>query len=309
MNEVVTIGSLIPEYLKERSQQLSTSYLGDLRRYLEINLKPLHHIPLEDLTRAQVKAWLLTLRGATAANQARAALSKFYNWAIASGLAEKNPVAGTDKLGRQVHRDRVLKGDELKAIWGACAGDDDFSLIVRLLILLGQRRDEVARMRWEEIDFVDATWSLPGERTKNGLPHEVPLPPIALKILRQRDDRRITGRTHIFGMWDNKGFSGFSKSKIALDERCPLRTPWRLHDLRRTCATQLARLRVPPYVIEAVLNHISGTKAGVAGIYNRHLYDIEKREALNLWAKHIAAFDTTTSSGRLAEPTISDPVS
>lgn len=291
MDIVVSIGSLIPNYLDERSQQLSASYLDDLRRYLEVHLKPLHHIPLQELTRAQVKAWLLTIRGATAANQARAALSKFYNWAIASGLAEKNPVTGTDKLGRHVRRDRVLRGDELKAIWLACGGDDDFSLIVRLLILLGQRRDEVARMRWEEIDFVDATWSLPGERTKNGLPHEVPLPPLALKILRKRDDRRLIGRRHVFGVYDSKGFSGFSKSKAALDERYPLRTPWRLHDLRRTCATQMARLRTPPYVIEAVLNHVSGTKAGVAGIYNRHLYDVEKREALELWARHIETLE------------------
>ncbi|MBN4092698.1 tyrosine-type recombinase/integrase [Methylobacterium sp. OT2] len=288
---VVTIGSLIPEYLVERAEQLSESYLNDLKRYLEVRLEPLHRKPLQELTRAEVKAWLLTVRGISAANQARAALSKFYSWAIASGLAEKNPVAGTEKRGRQVRRDRVLKGDELKAVWCACAGNDDFSLIVRLLILLGQRRDEVARMRWEEIDFVDATWSLPGERTKNGLPHEVPLPPLALKILRQRDDRRLIGRRHVFGVYDSNGFSGFSKSKAALDERYPLRTPWRLHDLRRTCATQMARLRTPPYVIEAVLNHVSGTKAGVAGIYNRHLYDIEKREALELWARHIETFE------------------
>ncbi|WP_100253290.1 site-specific integrase [Methylobacterium sp. UNC300MFChir4.1] len=293
---VVTIGSLIPGYLAERAEQLSESYLNDLKRYLEVRLEPLHPRPLQELTRAEVKAWLLTVRGISAANQARAALSKFYSWAIASGLAEKNPVAGTEKRGRQVRRDRVLKGDELKAVWCACAGNDDFSLIVRLLILLGQRRDEIARMRWEEIDFVDATWSLPGERTKNGLPHEVPLPPLALKILRQRDDRRLSGRRHVFGVWDNNGFSGFSKAKAALDERCPFATPWRLHDLRRTCATQLARMRVPPYVIEAVLNHVSGTKAGVAGIYNRHLYDVEKREALELWARYIEGFDEAPTS-------------
>lgn len=288
---VVTIGSLIPGYLAERADQLSESYLDDLKRYLEVRLEPLHRKSLQELTRAEVKTWLLTVRGISAANQARAALSKFYSWAIASGLAEKNPVAGTEKRGRQVRRDRVLKGDELKAVWCACAGSDDFSLIVRLLILLGQRRDEVARMRWEEIDFADATWSLPGERTKNGLPHEVPLPPLALRILRQRDDRRLVGRRHVFGVYDSNGFSGFSKAKAALDERCALRSPWRLHDLRRTCATQLARMRVPPYVIEAVLNHVSGTKAGVAGIYNRHLYDIEKREALDFWAEYIEAFD------------------
>lgn len=286
----VTIGSLVDGYLEERSKEISASYMGDLKRYMTVTLKPLHQVPLQDLTRAEVKAWLGTVPGTSAANQARAALSKFYAWAMASGLANSNPVAGTAKPAPNAERERVLRAPELKAVWLACAGDDDFSQIVRLLILTGQRREEVAGMRWSEITFETGIWAMPGSRTKNGLPHEIPLPPVALEVLRSRQDDCWEDRDFVFGR-RGTGFSGFSKAKAALGERCPLREPWVLHDLRRTFATEIGRLGVPPHVVEAILNHISGTKAGVAGIYNRALYEAEKRSALQLWADYVTAFE------------------
>jgi len=130
---------------------------------------------------------------------------------------------------------------------------------------------------------------LPGERTKKGRPHIIPLSEPAKAILAKfpRDDRGC-----VFGR-DSTGFSGWSKAREKIDRRIaeagkPL-DHWTPHDLRRTVATQMAGLGIQPHIIEAVLNHVSGHKAGVAGIYNRATYDKEKREALNLWGEHVLA--------------------
>ena len=163
-----------------------------------------------------------------------------------------------------------------------------------MLILTGQRRDEVGDMAKSEVSLAARKWNIPRERTKNGRAHEVPLPDLALGILEPailREGREK--RDLIFGDGVG-GFSGWSKAKAAIDERIAeatgaAPTPWRLHDLRRTAATQMAELGVLPHVVEAVLNHVSGHKAGVAGVYNLALYAAEKRRALDLWAAHVEA--------------------
>jgi len=145
-------------------------------------------------------------------------------------------------------------------------------------------------MRWEEVDLVAPRWCIPSERTKNYRPHEIPLTAPALKIVRGL--QRRPDRPFLFG--EGQGpFQGWSKARAGLGTRAaaadhPL-APWRLHDLRRTMATRLAELGVQPHVIEAVLNHVSGHKAGVAGVYNRALYAAEKRQALELWSEHVRA--------------------
>jgi len=169
----------------------------------------------------------------------------------------------------EVSREHVVTDEELAAIWRACR-DDDYGRIVRLLILTGQRRDEVGDMKWTELDLDRRIWAIPRERTKNGLTHEVPLSDVALEIL-QSIPRR-DGRDFVFGE-GRGGFSGWSKSKTRLDARIAkagaVMRPWRLHDLRRTVATHIAEMGTLPHVVEAILNHVSGHKAGVAGIYNR----------------------------------------
>jgi integrase len=292
----VTIGSKIDGYLEDRATDLRPSYHTDLTRQLKVYLAPLHDVPIAELTQAQVHEVIASLArkggpGAATAKQTRAALSRFYRTMVSAGLAPTNPVAEVETPATTGSRERVLSEEELKAVWRASAGDDDFSMVVRILILTGQRRDEVGDMRWDEVDLANATWSLPGSRTKNKKPHQVPLSAPILDMLRRREDVRLEGRSHVFGRSGRTGFSGYSKAKAALDARCPLKEPWTIHDLRRTFSTQLAKLRVPPHVVEAILNHVSGAKAGVAGTYNRHLYEEEKREALDLWAKHTAAFD------------------
>jgi integrase len=203
------------------------------------------------------------------------------------GLAEHNPVIGTLKLGEEVRRDHVVADEELKAIWDAC-GPNDYGRIVRLLLLTAQRRDEVGSMHWSEIDLQTGIWVIPAPRSKNGRPHEVPLPPAALAIIREAP--RMVGRDLIFGS-GRGGFSGWSKAKRELDTKVAsasrLIRPWRLHDLRRTAATGMATIGIQPHIVEAVLNHVSGSRAGVAGIYNRATYRQEKRDALNTWASYV----------------------
>jgi integrase len=178
----------------------------------------------------------------------------------------------------------VLSEKDIAAIWQVCQAAD-YGRIVQLLLLTGQRREEVGNMRWSEIDWEKAIWTLPPQRTKNKRTHEIPLAPQCLTIL--RNVPRIVGRDPVFGN-GHSGFSGWSKAKVSLDTRLAacsrLSASWRLHDLRRTAATGMATLGVDPHIVEAVLNHVSGTRAGVAGIYNRATYRDEKRTALTKWA-------------------------
>jgi integrase len=157
------------------------------------------------------------------------------------------------------------------------------------LALTGQRRDEVARMRWTEVDLDKRLWTLPRERTKADRPHEVPLSNGALDILQAVP--RVTGSP--FVLTTNNGaspVSGFSKAKRRLDALLPAdMPPWRLHDLRRTAASGMARLGVNLPVIEKVLNHASGSFAGIVGVYQRHSFADEKRAALEAWGRHIDA--------------------
>jgi len=215
----------------------------------------------------------------------RASLSAFFGWVIREGirLPEGNVASYTNKR-EEKSRDRVLSDGEIKTIWKACH-DDDYAAILRLLILTGQRASEIAELRWDEVH--DEQIVLPAERTKNGRSHIIPLSEPAAAIIAKfpRGDRR-----YVFGR-DDTGFQGWAKAKARIDvliagDRKPL-AHWTPHDLRRTVATRMAELGVQPHIIEAVLNHVSGHKAGVAGIYNRASYDKEKRAALSLWAEHV----------------------
>jgi integrase len=157
-------------------------------------------------------------------------------------------------------------------------------------------------MTWAELNLDQGLWTIPRERTKNGVPHEVPLSDAALRILRGVPPQ--AERAFVFGE-GRGGFSGWSKSKVRLDARITksgtLIRPWRLHDLRRTVATRMADSGTLPHVIEAILNHISGHKAGVAGTYNRALYSAEKHEALERWAAHVITIVGETGDVRMEE--------
>jgi integrase len=244
---------------------------------------------LASITRADVSELLdrLADRGAgTTANRLLSVASTFCKFAISRGLIEANPCIGVGRVAREQPRDRVLNDDELRTLW--LASEElgwPFGPIVPLLILTGQRLGEVAGMRWSELDLAAATWKLPKERCKNGRAHQVPLSPQAVAIfagLPRVDDCDLvfstTGRTPV---------SNFSKPKTRLEAALPDAPQWQLHDLRRSVATGMARNGTDIATIEKLLNHISGTFRGIVGVYQRHDFKDEKREALDAWGAHI----------------------
>jgi integrase len=252
-------------------------------RYLRNYASPLHSLKLGEIDRRRMAALLgeiETASGPVARNRARSVLSSFFSWCVSEGLLNANPVTGTAKADDGGSRERVLTPEELRRLWPSL-GTDRFSNIVRLLLLTGQRRNEIGRLQWGEIDLATKIIVLAPERVKNGREHCIPLSSQALAILHGLPRRNSSD--FLFG---ERGFNDWDRPKRRLDPRLGM-APWRLHDLRRTAATQMAELGVQPHIIEAVLNHVSGHKSGVAGIYNRASYADAMRDALQRWADHL----------------------
>ncbi len=312
-----TFRAVATEYLDYQRGRLRPRSYPDLERHLMKHAKTLHELQLANITRgdiAPVIAAVAKNSGAVTANRVRTSLSSFFTWAMEQGQTDTNPVIGTTRH-KERSRERVLTPSELRLIWNAL-DDDHYGAILKLLALTGQRADEIAALSWSEIH--DDKIVLSEERTKNKRAHVIPLSQPALDIIAKQPRRATeTGapRDLIFGRYAGSGpFSGWSRSKEKLDAKIteadggPL-PHWTPHDLRRTCATyvggglpahELEKLKgrdkemakglgVQPHVIEAVLNHVSGHKAGVAGTYNRSTYEPEKRTALDLWAEHLTA--------------------
>jgi integrase len=278
--------SLIAErYLARQQAKLKPRSFVEVQRHLRKHSAPLANLTLIAITRRDVAQVLADVErdcGAVSRNRVRASLSSLWTWAVQEGLVEHNIVTGTGRADEGASRDRVLSEAEIKALWAAL-GDDDFSLALRLLLLTGQRKSEIGNLSWNEVNLKAAAIVLPAERTKNGREHMLPLSSQASALLagiKRRNGEFVFGIKH------------WVLPKERLDQRAQIQ-PWRLHDLRRTCATGMAELGVHPHIIEAVLNHVSGHKAGVAGIYNRARYESEMRSALQRWADHVAAITTT----------------
>ena len=293
-----TVGAVLQIYLPAKRAKLKRRTYVEIERHLLKHAKSLHELQLVAVDRRTIATKLAAVAsssGPVAADRVRASLSAFFAWAVRRGLVLSNPVVGTERSGEGGPRDRVLDRTELWAIWHALE-DSDYGAILKLLILTGQRREEIAGLRRSEIDFDAGLIRLPPERTKNKRSHAIPIGAAILAILQSRPRRSNpdgTVRDLIFGSGNN-GYSGWSKSKSILDQRLENLTgkravPWRLHDIRRTVATGMADIGIQPHVIEAVLNHVSGHKAGVAGIYNRSMYAAEKASALTRWAEHLMA--------------------
>ena len=278
---------IVDRYLQHAVSHLRPSTFKDLKRYLTISWQPLHEGVVTELDTRDIIARLETIaadNGPVAANRARSALSQCMSWAVGRGIIHRNPLIGTRAIAVEKPRERVLTNDEIVKLWKETDRQGDFAAIVRLLLLTAQRREEVASMRWSEIDLEQRLWEIPSARTKNGRPHQVPLADQVFSTLEPM--LRREGRDLVFGTGKG-GFSGWGQCKKRSDRRSGL-TNWRIHDLRRTAVTGMAELGIQPHLIEAVVNHVSGHKAGVAGIYNRATYAEEKRTALQRWADHLS---------------------
>lgn len=290
----VHVGTTIDRYLAKKEAVLKPNTYTEVVRHLRDHSKPLHREALADVSRrsiAELLGKIETGSGLVTRNRVRSSLSAFFRWCISEGLCELNPVTGTAVADEGASRSRVLSDDELKLICHSLQ-EDRFSDIVRLLLLTGQRREEIGGLRWDEIVIhstpsrvvapnglhESASLRLPPERVKNNQEHTLPLSPQAQAIL-MRQSRRSD---FVFGP-----FTGWSSAKASLDARTSGVADWRLHDLRRTMETRLGDLGVLPHVVECILNHLGGFRSGVAGVYNRANYSGPMREALALWANHL----------------------
>jgi integrase len=257
------------------------------------------------------------------ANRALVALRRMCSWAVERGLLEVSPCDKVRAPSAETSRDRVLTDDEIRAAWAAFEGVGwPFGPLAQLLLLTAQRLREVGEARWSEIDFATKTWTIPKERSKNGLAHEVPLSEAALRIL-DALPRVETGRRppagFIFTANGHSAVSGFSRAKEAFDKAmlgalrkvakgrgddpAKVEAPgrWVMHDLRRSAASGMAGLGIAPHVVEAVLNHKSGSIKGVAAVYNRYNYGAEKRAALEAWGRYLDALVTGAPAGNVVE--------
>lgn len=228
-----------------------------------------------------------------AANRTFSAVRKMFNWAVARDIITASPCAGVKPPTAERSRDRVLSDSELRDVWHAANKvGGPFGALVQLLIVTGQRRDEVAQMRWAEIDLDGRLWTLAPARVKNDQPHDVPLSDSAIAILQVLP--RI-GNEYVLTTNGEAPSSNYAKNKRRLDALLPDdMPPWRLHDLRRTAASGMARLGVNLPIIEKVLNHSSGSFAGIVGVYQKHTFADENRQALQNWG----AFVDELVSGR-----------
>ena len=227
----------------------------------------------------------ITARGApSAANKLLKVVKTLFGWCVGRAILENSPAKGLAAPTRETARDRVLDDDELARIIAAARQiEGPYGGIVELLALTGQRREEVAQLSWDEFDLSRQTWTLPASRTKNSKPHIVHLSKEAIAVLMRMP--RL-GR-FVFSASGEKPFRNFSAAKRELDKVSGV-ADWRLHDLRRTCVSGMARLGIAPHVADKILNHQSGTISGVAAVYQRHEFWVERKDALDRWGTHIA---------------------
>jgi integrase len=302
---------LARDYLERKQKNVAPNTYRVTKHTFERDLLPsLGHRAITSITRADVHRVVdaVLARGSRVhANRVLARLRTFLSWTVERGELPVSPAEGIRPPTKERARDRVLTNDEMRWLWSACdAYDSMFAPLVKLLLLTAQRRDEVARLEWSEIDFKSRTWTMPREKTKSDRIHEVPLSDAAIEVLHSIP--RVSDRI-VFTITGTTPVSGFSQAKRRLDvemmkvrrrwlglpesstaEKTPLSVQipnWTLHDLRRTSATGMARLNFPPHVVDKVLNHTSGTIRGVAAVYNRFDYLDGRRAALEAWGRYI----------------------
>jgi integrase len=306
LEQARTLNSIAKSYLEAREEELRPASYRVTKLYLtgKAYFGPLFSTAIGDITRADVAARITAIKrnsGMVTASRARSALSSLFVWAMGEGLCEANPVIGTNQPDTSEPRERVLDNNELVAIWKA-SGDGEFGKVLKLLMLLGSRRQEIGGMCWSEINRDKCEWTLPKERAKNNRDLTLPLPPLAVEIIESVPE--IVRRAHVFGGRSPTGFCDWSRSKAKLDQRLGDQVAgWRIHDIRRSVATHLADdLNVQPHIIECILGHYGGFRRGTAQVYNKSPYANEMRNALVAWSQHLQSLVTGTARKIVAFP-------
>ncbi len=279
----VTVGICVERYVEEYAKKKHKRWENTRSQLLCYVMPEWKRIPVQSIDTRRVIALLDQLADRPATRRAAyLTLSGFFEWCAGKHLVEVNPVRGVARTERPQavkSRDRVLSDEEINTLWAACTQLGDrfghFGTGIKLLLLTGQRRDQVVGMRRSEVDFHRNEWITPADRMKSGKEHFVPLTDYATRLLASLP----TQGEYLFSTNGTVPFSSIGKAKAKLDEICEIKN-WRLHDLRRTSAVILQRLGSPPYLVEAIQGRVSGTFKGAAGVYQRYGYADEKRVAL-----------------------------
>ena len=282
-----TFGSLVETYFADETPKIDSGRAVEaiIRRELlpHWRTRPLSEITGKDAIR-RVDA--VKRRGTPyAANRLVEVIKRLFTYAVEKMELTQSPMVSIKKPAKKIARDRTLKEQEIKDLWTAWNSMGfPFGQFMQLLLLTAARRDEVAGMRWSELNLDAATWTIPRERTKSERANIVHLSPVALAALSAVP--RTMAQFVFPTQRGNTYLSGFSKAKARADTLSGV-TDWRIHDLRRTAVTGMAELNVPPHVVEKILNHSSGEISGVAAVYNRFEYLEERADALDLWGQRI----------------------
>src|SRR5215472_2725237 len=248
-------------------------------------------------------------RAPVQANRMLTKVKTLFAWALRERYISVDPTVLVDPIAEEKARDRWLSDAELVRLWHACdKAALPYGSCVKILALTGQRRDEVARMEWRELDFTRRTWTLPSSKSKNGIEHEIALSPLVLQII---EGLPRVGDQWVFTKDGERPISGWSLAKAKIDRFMGGNVqPWVFHDLRRTIASHMARLGIRAEVADKVLNHSGGSVVkGVAAIYQRHAYRDERRVALEAWGRYVEALVRPGGAGKVVEiPTARDSV-
>lgn len=286
-----TFAEVAQRYL--RQSQVRRRTLAESNRIIDKELTPtLGHRPVETITKADIRALVEQImeRGSPQMACRTLAMAKaIFTWAVAEDFVGKHPCLGIKPPAATQTRDRTLNDDELRRIWAACEElPSPIGRAFQILMLTGQRRNEVVEARWDEFDMDAAVWTIAAGRSKNGLSHRVPLSKPVLGILERLREAQPADCQFVFPHPRHVGKPAASPQpqKEAVERMAGIPSRWTLHDLRRTVGSRLAELQFPPHVISKVLNHSQGGSVTMR-VYVRHSFDTEKREALTAWARRL----------------------
>ncbi|WP_103728949.1 site-specific integrase [Novosphingobium sp. HII-3] len=272
----------------KRNEPLRPNTLANYRTCFDgFICKAIGTSPIQDVTLAQLHGIIRSCADRPSmANAVHRTISAFFGWCASPrvGIIGSNPFSGIKLESSDSKLTRVLSLSEIGKLWTATKdGPFPFATIVRMLLLTGQRKEEVSQLTAREIDRSRSLWTMAGARTKNREAHTVHLTAATLEEL----DKAGRGDGFVFrGRSGDTAYAGHKRAHDILEAKLAFDKPWTLHDLRRTVKTRLAELGVPSDVRDAVLNHKSGGSRMDAH-YNQHDYCEEKRDALIMWSRFV----------------------